>query len=320
MRGKHNTSVARATDREGSNPMTRRLRVFVAALAAMSLVVGACGDDDATETTMAATTMATTTTAATTFDLVGSVDEYLSGIPAGYMNVGDVTAFKDAITASGALVVDVRTEAEYADGHIDGAINIPLNSLGDNLDKIPTDRQVFVHCKSGHRAALAVSSLRMLGYDNVLAFGPGINGWTEAGESLTTVVPAAETFAVPAIPTMLVSSVGGFLSGMPEGYITAGGVDDIKTAMGTGAFLLDVRTADEYAGGFIGEAVNVPLADLAKNLDKIPTDRTVIVYCGSGYRAAVAAAALQTLGYDNVKVFTGSWKAWTSAGEPVSQA
>jgi rhodanese-related sulfurtransferase len=303
--------------------MTRRLRVFVTAIAVLSLLAGACGDDDGAGTTVAttaATTAATTTTVAQAFDLVASVDGYLSGMPAGYMNVGDITAFKDAVTAANALIVDVRTEGEYAEGHIPGAINIPLNTLGDSLDRIPTDTQVFIYCKSGHRAALALSSLRMLGYDNVLAFSPGWNGWTDAGETISMDVPAPVTYAVPTIEPALMTAVGGFLSGMPAGYITAGGVDDIKAAMESGAFLLDVRTPGEYAEGFIGDAVNVEVHTLAQNLDMIPTDRNVIVYCKSGWRAALGASALQALGYDNVRVFTGSYKAWTAAGEPVSSA
>ena len=86
------------------------------------------------------------------------------------------------------------------------------------------------------------------------------------------------------------------------------------------ASLARIHELTEYAKGFIGDAVHVELHSLAQNLDMIPTDRNVIVYCGSGYRAALAAASLQALGYDNVKVFTGSWKAWTAAGEPVSTA
>ena len=91
------------------------------------------------------------------------------------------------------VILDVRTPEEYAEGHLEGAINIPLRELAQNLDMIPTDRQVFVYCKSGWRAGIALSSLGMMGYDNVLAFPPGWNGWTEAGEPVTTDVPDAAT-------------------------------------------------------------------------------------------------------------------------------
>ena len=83
--------------------------------------------------------------------------------------------------------------------------------------------------------------------------------------------------------------------------------------MDNGAFLVDVRETEEYAEGHILDAINVPLRTLAQNLDQIPTDQPVIVYCGSGHRAALATTALQSMGYDNVKSFPGSWAAWKAA-------
>ena len=68
--------------------------------------------------------------------------------------------FKDALTA-GAYLIDVRETSEYAEGHIEGAVNIPLRTLTQNLAMIPTDRQVFVYCKSGYRAGLATSRIVM---------------------------------------------------------------------------------------------------------------------------------------------------------------
>ena len=69
-------------------------------------------------------------------------------------------------------------------------INIPLRDLAQNLDMIPTDRQVFIYSKSGWRAGIALSSLGLMGYGNVLAFPPGWNGWTEAGEPVTNSMAA----------------------------------------------------------------------------------------------------------------------------------
>lgn len=96
-------------------------------VAALALVAAACGGDDETaETTPAETAAPTTVAAPTTFDLVAAVDAYAAAIPEGFNAVGDITAFKDAMTAGGVLVIDVREAAEYAEGHIEGAINIPL--------------------------------------------------------------------------------------------------------------------------------------------------------------------------------------------------
>lgn len=82
------------------------------------------------------------------------------------------------------VLVDVREPSEYASGHIPGAINVPVRSLTKNLDKIPTDKPVVLYCSSGHRTAIGMTALRLLGYTNVRSFPLSINGWKEAGEPL----------------------------------------------------------------------------------------------------------------------------------------
>lgn len=311
---------------------------LISLLAVLALVGTACGSSD-TETTVAPETVPAATEAPATeapvteaptteapattvaaFDLTAVAASYTSGIPEGWLAVGDITAFKDAMTVGGALAVDVREESEYAEGHIEGAISIPLRTLSDNLDKIPTDRQVFVYCASGYRAALAGSALHMLGYDNVLIFPPSWKGWVAAEEPASLDAVAAETFAVPEIAPELLTAADGFLNGIPEGFLSAGNVEKVKEAIGAGVVLVDVRTPEEYAKGHLPDAINVSLRELADGLDMIPTDNAVIVYCGSGHRAALAVTVLQMLGFDNTKTFTGSYKAWVAAGEAVVTA
>lgn len=321
--------------------MLRRISV-IGLLLAFGLIAAACGgDDESTDTTegtvppLETTTEApadeapetTTTTAApeeettTTeapFDLVAAVYEYESTIPEGWMNVGDVVAFKDAAEASDALVIDVRQPDEYAEGHIPGAVNIPLRELAANVDKIPTDRQVFVYCQSGYRAGLAISSLRMMGYDNALSFSGSYKAWTEAGEEVSTDVAEAAVVGAPDFHPELVAAVDGYLSTIPEGWLTAGDVEAVKTAADAGAFLLDVRTPDEYAEGYILDATNIELRTITENMDQIPTDTAVVVYCKSGFRASLSMPVLGVLGFDNAKAFTGSYAAWVDAGEEVT--
>jgi rhodanese-related sulfurtransferase len=78
------------------------------------------------------------------------------------------------------FLLDVRTPEEYADGHIAGAVNIPLAELGNQLSQVPTDIPVVVYCRTGNRSAQAVTLLREAGYTNVLDMG-GIVDWVEAG-------------------------------------------------------------------------------------------------------------------------------------------
>jgi phage shock protein E len=72
------------------------------------------------------------------------------------------------LIANGALVVDVRTKQEYANGSGKGSINIPLNDLGKNLKKLKNkDQAIITCCASGMRSASAKSFLKQNGYTNV---------------------------------------------------------------------------------------------------------------------------------------------------------
>ncbi|MEA5618818.1 rhodanese-like domain-containing protein [Cronbergia sp. UHCC 0137] len=113
-------------------------------------------------------------------DLKTMVDSYLKSIPGDYYTVGKVAQLKQMLKQEDIFLVDVREPSEYALGHIDHAINIPLRTLVQNLDKIPKKQSVVVYCSSGYRAAMAVMSLHLLGYDNVRGFPPSMNGWNAA--------------------------------------------------------------------------------------------------------------------------------------------
>jgi rhodanese-related sulfurtransferase len=78
------------------------------------------------------------------------------------------------LMASGALVVDVRTPAEYKDGHVKGAINLPLQTLGNNLNKLKKDQVIITCCRSGSRSGTAKRMLKANGFEQVHNGGP----WT----------------------------------------------------------------------------------------------------------------------------------------------
>lgn len=71
----------------------------------------------------------------------------------------------------GALLVDVRSPAEYSAGHIDGAVNIPVQVLEHRLGELEKDRPVVVYCRSGSRSHLAAKMLGARGYE-ALDLGP----------------------------------------------------------------------------------------------------------------------------------------------------
>lgn len=69
---------------------------------------------------------------------------------------------------SGAFIIDARERAEYEEGHIKSAINIPLSEFRERLDEIPKDRPVYIHCLSGQRSYYMVRELNLRGWDNVV--------------------------------------------------------------------------------------------------------------------------------------------------------
>ena len=77
-------------------------------------------------------------------------------------------------------VVDVRSAAEFAGGHIPGAMNIPLPQLEERLGEIPAVRPVAVHCEGGYRSAIAASLLARLGRQDVHDLVGGYKAWSAA--------------------------------------------------------------------------------------------------------------------------------------------
>ncbi|WP_456400426.1 rhodanese-like domain-containing protein [Persephonella sp.] len=84
-------------------------------------------------------------------------------------------------------------------------------------------------------------------------------------------------------------------------------------------FLLDVRTLEEFENdGHIPGAVLIPIDDLPNQIDKIPKDKKVIVYCRSGMRSASASRLLSKLGYEVYNI-TGGIKSWKSERLPIEK-
>jgi rhodanese-related sulfurtransferase len=77
-------------------------------------------------------------------------------------------------------VIDVRSPAEHAGGHIEGSLNIPLPHLDERIAEIPADRPAVVHCEGGYRSAIAASLLQKFGHDDVRDLVGGYKAWLAA--------------------------------------------------------------------------------------------------------------------------------------------
>ena len=108
------------------------------------------------------------------FGCVGCSD----GGSATYEQISGAEAKALMDSESGYIIIDARTQEEYDEGHIPGAILIPEYEIADRAEKeLPDkDQLILVYCRSGRRSKIAAEELVKLGYTNVKEFG-GIIDW-----------------------------------------------------------------------------------------------------------------------------------------------
>ncbi len=94
------------------------------------------------------------------------------------VNVQTVASVKDR---DDVVLLDVREQYEYDEGHIPGVTLIPMGEVANRLAEIPTDKEVIVTCRSGNRSGQITDFLRQQGYDNVHNMDGGILAWETAG-------------------------------------------------------------------------------------------------------------------------------------------
>lgn len=98
-------------------------------------------------------------------------------------------------------------------------------------------------------------------------------------------------------------------------------IEDVKTRLEKGdpIYLLDIREDHEFAKGYAKGAIHLGRGILERDIEtKIPDKNVeIILYCGGGYRSALAALSLGEMGYTDVKSMAGGMKAWRNAGYPL---
>lgn len=154
---------------------TTARRTTLAALAAASLALtvglsGCSSDSGATETAAAAEVQGPATPAEA---------------PAEPVRVG-VPEFANVIASPGVTIVDVRTPEEFAQGHIEGAVNIPVENPDflDRVGELDPAGTYAVYCRSGNRSQAAVSGMSSIGINGIYELESGTNGWSSAGQPL----------------------------------------------------------------------------------------------------------------------------------------
>ena len=309
--------------------MNKKLYLPSVLLLVVSMVLGACGSPAPVDVpvTEAPATQAVVVTEVPAFDVSAMLPDFWASIPAdkGY---GSVSAAKlnEELADKAPFLVDVREVSELEkDGYIEGAINLPIRTLLENLDKLPgLDEPIVVYCGSGHRGGFGMMALKMLGYTNVRNLGGGLDAWKKANLAVVTgtLPEAAAAIGTPIVADeALFTALNNFLTNLPEGFYSIK-ADALATELAEKSpFLLDVRSQAEWnKDGYIEGAVSIPFPDFLANLDKLPSnkDARIVVYCGSGHRGAMVEMALYLMGYTDVANLGGGLGAWKTASMPVA--
>lgn len=112
------------------------------------------------------------------FACVGCSDGEGSSTPISYTQISQAEAWALMRSESGYIIIDARTQSEYDEGHIPGAILIPEYEIASRAENELLDKNqlILVYCRSGRRSKIAAEELVKLGYTNVKEFG-GIIDW-----------------------------------------------------------------------------------------------------------------------------------------------
>ena len=255
------------------------------------------------------------------FDAQTYAADYIAALPNSFnaVRVEDLAAKIEA--AEDFILLDVRTVDEYAEGFIQGAINIPLPELTAHLDMLPNfDADIVIYCGSGHRSALAMAALNMLGYTNAQSLLGGARAWMDSDLPITTEEIMVEASMAPEIDPALYAMVETFITNIPAGYYAVKAADLNTELVENPPVLIDVRTDSEWEAGFIEGAIHIPLRDLMTRFDELPTDMSanIIFYGSTSHRGALAMTVLRMLGYENVRSLGGGTGAWAGAELPLA--
>ncbi len=241
------------------------------------------------------------------------------------------------LTEPSLRILDARPTAEYRQGHIPGAVNLPAPTTEDlaaNKHGFPIEPEramqifrvtginrashVVVYDNQGHRFATRVFYvLEFFGHPHVQVLNGGIAKWKGEGRPLTLNSPGV--------------APGDF---QPQARASVIATEDwVKQHLGDAHVrLVDARPAQEFAGpygGHIPGAVNIEWTRVLKpgtsptlldraSLEKIfsaaqvKPSQEVVVYCQMGVRAAAVYFALRLLGYPHVRLYDGSWEEWSA--------
>ncbi len=232
------------------------------------------------------------------------------------------TVYEDVVKGGeqGYFIVSLQSRADFAKGHVPGAVNIPFDEIteGKSLALLPRDKTIVLTCDDGHRSMVASLYFNQLGY-SATTMPMGLSHWNRAQSAAPYTASAgypASTENKEAAPGRKIPVVPGtgakgdelitqrtkavLASGKPLFMDRAELYREEAKDGGKGVFVVSIQRPEDYAMGHVPGAVNIPYSQIAtvESLGKLPTDRKIVVVCYIGHIGAAVTLMLNQLGYD----------------------
>ena len=196
------------------------------------------------------------------------------------------------LQVAGAQILDTRDATEFASAHLAGTINIGLVGQYATWAGTVLDRKhpIVIIADPGRENESAIR-LGRIGFDHVAGY---LQNGLKSLESRPELVATTERLSAQFAAEVLSST-------QPP-------------------LAVDVRAPGEREQKYIAGSVSVPLNHLMDNLEKLPKDRTLLIYCAGGYRSSIAASLLQRGGFNHVSEIASGMAGWEAAKLPVQTA
>lgn len=234
------------------------------------------------------------------------------------------------------LIIDIRSEEDFNESHIEGAVHAERGELANLMERIPRDKEVVIACYSGQNAGYTIAYLRMAGFDNVSSLLLGIDlGWVGRHNYKLEGSGPNPLSALPKVSKPLnnqekviwdrAKEYGKEIAEGNIGFIPLNEHIDIFIALlddPDSYLVLDMRSEADYQAGSIEHSRHIEWGDFGDILDIFPTSMPVVLACYSGQTAAQTLGVLRMLGIENVYNMTfGVRDGWVSRnGLPTTTA
>jgi len=247
-----------------------------------------------------------------------AVMNYFAELPADNGMIAQDAFIEKVKTGEDLFILDIRQPDVYNEGHIKGAINIPWGpALGENIEKLPVDKTIYVYCYTAQTANQTVAVLNFAGFEaKSVRFGwnlgiTRVNGYEDVVETKPNYLDESVlTQLNPELKKAVVDYFAGLAdvqNTMFKNYkISEDVLNMLVESEDESIAILSVRQAKDYAAGHIPGALNIPWGKgMQEYFSSLPEDKTIVVYCYTGQTAGQTVAGLRMLGYDAVSLNGG---------------